>query len=228
MRYPMIFEPKTSYSLLEKWLNFALFPFRAVIQNPNESWGPLLCLRDERMHYVKAACKGKVLDIGCGPGNVFIRKFVGDESVGVDFHAYEGLQPEQVVEKLPFPFPNALFDTATLIANVNHIPTSIIDQEFAEIARVLKPEGRLVITRIGLLVSFLTHNVVHIQSKISSRYYDMDTDRGMEEDERLTVSHSEINALAEKHGMRFVERRPFWTQWALNEVLIFEKTYAKN
>lgn len=215
---------KKEYRKWEKWLGFLSFPYRSVILNPNESKKHFMCLRDERMYYIRELCKGKVLDVGCGPDNVFIKNFYDKNGLGIDFHAYPGLEETQVVSPaVPFPLESASFDTVTLIANVNHIPTSIIEPEFTEIARVLKPGGRLLITRIGLIVSFMTHNVVKIQSKISDKYYDMDTERGMEEDERLTVSRREIRDLATKNGLKLQGIRKLWTQWALNEILIFEK-----
>lgn len=211
-------------SSAEKILNFVAFPFRAFVLNPNESGKRLMCLRDERMHYVKRYCRGRTLDVGCGPWNVFCAEFLDGKGEGVDFHQYPGLEKKQVLDPpLPFPQADASFDTVTLIANVNHIPESVFDQEIKEISRVLAPGGRLLVTRIGLLVSFMTHNVVKVQSKLSDKYYDMDTERGIEDDERLTVSRKELDQTMGKYGLKLAERKRFWTQWALNELLIFEK-----
>lgn len=216
--------PKTSYSSrLEELLNFALFPYKAFIQNPNESGGRLMCLRDERMARVREHCRGRVLDLGCGPRKVFITHFWDGEGQAVDFFAYEGLEPDDVISGLPLPFADASFDTVTLIANVNHIPQSIFQREMDEIGRVLKRPGRVVITRIGYLVSLLTHSVVKIQSKISKKYQDMDSDRGMEEDERWTVPVEEIAEALTPRGFRLSRRRRLWTQWWLNEILVFDR-----
>jgi SAM-dependent methyltransferase len=216
---------KTGFaSPLEKVVNFALFPYRAFILNPNHSSPRLMCLRDERMSAVRGFCVGRVLDIGCGPGDVFSRHFLDGQGIGIDVYPYEGLAPSQIVKPpLPLPFADATFDTVTLIANVNHIPRSIFREEFSEIARVLKPRGRLVMTRIGLVVSLLTHTVVKIQSKLSTAYYDMDTDRGMEEDERYSVVRSEILAVAMSAGLHHELTRSLWTQWFLNEVMVLRK-----
>lgn len=203
-------------------LNFVAFPYRALVLNPNASADPLLCLRDERMIHVRRSVRGRVLDIGCGPENVFVSRYYPN-GLGVDVFQYPGLAPEQIVDPVRLPFADASFDTVTLIANVNHIPQSKIRDEFREIGRVLKADGRLVITRIGTLVSFLTHNVVHLQSKLSSKYYDMDHERGLEDDERLSVPLAEINQLAASVGATLQARERIWTQWWLNEVLVYDR-----
>ncbi len=173
---------------------------------------------------VRRFCKGHVLDIGCGPGDIFNRYFLNGNGQSVDFHDYEGLKASQVIkDPKKFPFTDANFDTVTLIANINHIPKSVFEDEIKEIGRVLKKDGELVMTRIGLVVSFLTHNWVKVQSAVSKEYYDMDSDRGMEEDERYTVSLEEIESACKKAGLTYQGTHKIWTQWALNEILIFKK-----
>lgn len=220
---------KTTFrSEVEKWFNFIFFPYRAFILNPNQSSDSLMCLRDERMWYVSQHLSGKVLDLGCGPDNVFIKNYTDDGTgLGMDIYPYPGLSKEQVLkDPTALPFKNGIFDTVTLIANINHIPQSIVQQELAEIARVLKPGGKVIITRIGLITSLLTHTVVKVQSWFSDKYYDMDSERGVEEDERYTVSKSEIKERLEKVGLFLQTKQSFWTQWWLNELLIYKKEAA--
>ena len=217
----------TYTSLSQKIWNFICFPYRAFILDPNQSTKHLLCLRDERMDYVSKYIKGKVLDLGCGPGNMFI-KFFAPDGLGVDFFQYEGLTPDQIIENpRKFSFADASFDTIALIANINHIPTSVFEDEFKEISRITKLGGRLVITRIGYIPSLLTHNVVKIQSKLSGHIHDMDSERGCEHDERYTVSVKEITDICLRNGFRFVECKSFWTEWWLNGLLVFEKIDLK-
>lgn len=219
-----MFVKRSFESGVEKVYNFLLFPYRAFILNPNQSSTRLICLRDERMYYVKQYCKGKTLDLGCGPGNVFVRHFLDGDGTGLDVFKYPGLQDSEVVnDPCNLPFPLEQFDTVTLIANFNHIPTSIVSDELKEIARVTAPNGQVLVTRIGLITSLLTHTVVKIQSLLSKEYYDMDSERGVEHDERYTVSRQEINALAEQAGMKVERIIGFWTQWYLNELLILKK-----
>ncbi len=201
-----------------------MFPYRAFVLNPNISKGGLICLRDERMLNVKKHCKGKVLDVGCGPDNVFVSHYLDQNSIGVDFHLYPGLKEEQIIkDPLNFPFEDKSFDTITLIANINHIPEPIFKDEITELCRMLKADGRIIVTRIGQVTSFLTHNVVHLQSMISKSYYSMDHDRGMEEDERLSVSMKELNSVFASSQMQLSIKDSLWTQWNLNEILVYER-----
>lgn len=225
MKYQDNYPIKTRFnSSYEKLVNTLLFPYRAIIQNPNKSSASLACLRDERMINVARFCKGKVLDIGCGPGDVFNKHFLNGNGKSIDFFGYEGLQSDQIVpDPTHLPFNDGEFDTVTLIANINHIPKSVFTDEMREISRVLKPNGRLVMTRIGLIVSFMTHHVVEVQSKLSSSYYDMDNDRGMEEDERYTVSRGEIDSVCSKVGLKKESIHKIWPQWGLNEIIVYSK-----
>ncbi|MGH7716539.1 MAG: hypothetical protein ACREML_11150, partial [Vulcanimicrobiaceae bacterium] len=54
-----------------------LVPIRAIFMGPSSSYG-LTSLRDERMWQVAQVCCGRVLDVGCGPGNRFIKKHIGE------------------------------------------------------------------------------------------------------------------------------------------------------
>lgn len=212
-------------SLKQKLLNFLLFPYRAVFLHPIDSGKNLLSLRDDRFAHVARFTKGKVLDVGCGPFNAFVRDYCTDDSQGVDFFLYPGLTEANLIkDPASFPFPDHSFDTVTLIANINHIPLKHLDSELGEINRILKPGGRIIITRIGTLISFMTHEVAHLQSKLSSKYYSMDHERGMEEDERLSVSVREIDRRLGKLGLKRTIRHKNILQWCLNEVLVYEKT----
>jgi SAM-dependent methyltransferase len=210
-------------SFFDKFVNFLAFPYRAFIMNPNQSTKMLLCLRDERMSSVARFCKGKTLDVGCGPDNVFINCFYKN-GMGVDFFQFQGLEENQIIKNpKQFPFEDNSFDTLTLIANINHIPMSVLEDEFTEMQRILKPGGRIVITRIGLVTSLLTHNVVKLQSKLSPHIHDMDSERGCCHDERYSVTKKEIKDVCSRHGLVYKESHLFWTLWWLNGLLVFEK-----
>ena len=114
-----------------KLLNFVLFPFRALFLPEESKWG-LLSLRDERMKAVASYCTGKVLDVGCGPGNYFINHFIGTSNgLGIDVYPYDGI--EHVVDDMSFlPFGDSYYDSVTLIAVGGHIPKSKRLAEFKE------------------------------------------------------------------------------------------------
>jgi SAM-dependent methyltransferase len=211
-------------SQFQKIINFFFFPYRAFFLHPIVSGQRLLSLRDERFAYVAQFVHGRVLDVGCGPYNAFIRDYCSPDSIGVDFFKYPGLEDKNIIkDPAHFPFPDSSFDCVTLIANINHIPEKHLQDELSEISRVIKVGGRIVLTRIGPVVSFLTHEVAHLQSKISDKYYSMDHERGMEEDERLSVPVNEIDTKLGALGFRRIIRHSIKPQWCLNEVLVYEK-----
>ena len=102
----------------------------------------------------------KLLDVGCGTGTLAIqaaRRAGPGQVAGVDPAPRQiararskarqaGLdidfQPG-VIEKLPF--PDAAFETVTCTLMMHHLPDELKRQGMAEIVRVLKPQGRLVV-----------------------------------------------------------------------------------
>lgn len=76
------------------------------------------------------------LDIGCGDG-FFLRRSRCKERYGID-----KLLGDRVSDKLDF--PDTFFDYVTMLAVLEHI--SSLPPVFKEISRVLKPDGKLIIT----------------------------------------------------------------------------------
>ena len=73
------------------------------------------------------------------------------------------------------------------------------------------------------LAEILVHKVVAIYDKIFKTNYDMDTERGMEEDEDYYLLDSEIIKRVRKVGFSKVKKHYFWTQWALNHLFVAYK-----
>jgi len=103
----------------------------------------------------------QVLDVGCGTGALALeaQRRVGGTGrvVGIDPGAQQITRARAkaarrrlpaefeigVIERLPF--PDQTFDVALSTLMMHHLPASLKRQGLAEIARVLKPGGRLVI-----------------------------------------------------------------------------------
>ena len=95
----------------------------------------------------------RVLDVGCGPGTVLLQltRALGVEGVGLDAapKMIEVARREAPELELHFgraedlPFPDRSFDAALMRLVVHHLDRA---RAFAEIFRVLRPSGRLVIT----------------------------------------------------------------------------------
>ncbi len=101
----------------------------------------------------------KVLDVGCGTGNLTLtaKKYVGASGsvYGIDASpemiaearkkanhiGLEGTFEIGLIEKLPY--PDATFDVVISRLVIHHLPDDLKRQGFAEICRVLKPGGRL-------------------------------------------------------------------------------------
>lgn len=177
-------------------------------------------MRDERMWQVAQFCQGRVLDVGCGPGNLFITNFIGAErGIGIDVFAYDGVD-NLVADPTHLPFADGSFDTVTLVAVGGHIPQHLRVVEFAEFARVLKPGGRLVMTEGEPLTQWLTHAWQHFFFGLQGKV-DMDHERGMEEDEQFCMPRAELLQYLNTPPLRHVLTRRF--QWGLNNVYVAEK-----
>lgn len=139
--------------------------------------GMLRKLRQRTINLAQLQPGEQVLDVGCGTGTLAIEaaRRVGRPGrvAGVDPGAQQIARARAkaarrnlpieflvgVIEQLPF--PDQSFDVVFSTLMMHHLPTPLKRQGLAEIARVLKPGGRLVIAdfrhkqeRAGLAVNF--------------------------------------------------------------------------
>lgn len=210
---------KIHRSPITRLIDDLAFPVRALFMGPRGYLG-LTSTRDERMWQVARFARGRVLDVGCGPGNLFIRNYIGEKNgVGVDFFAYEGVE-NVIGDPTHLPFPDESFDTVTLIAVGGHIPQHLRVAEFREFARLLKPGGRLVMTEGEPVTQWLTHQWQHVYFGLRGKV-DMDHERGMEEDEQFCMPKQELLGYLNTPPLKHVGTRRF--QWGLNHVYVAEK-----
>ena len=102
---------------------------------------------------INASLRGKVLDVGCGIGD-FLNS--GRNSTGVDINKYNvayckalGLDAEWIQDG-HIPFENDSFTSVVLDNVLEHIPATDVDATMDEIARVLQPEGIVVVGVPGI------------------------------------------------------------------------------
>lgn len=98
----------------------------------------------------------EILDVGCGTGR-WVRRFqdIGFQPMGID--ATEGMlrlarrhtvSPLLAGEALNLPFTEGTFDAVTDITVVQHIPGELQSKALAEMIRVLKPDGSLILLEL--------------------------------------------------------------------------------
>jgi ubiquinone/menaquinone biosynthesis C-methylase UbiE len=211
---------RTTYQII---IDFIFFPLRALTLFENDRWG-LSSLRTERYDYVSSEVRGKCLDVGCGRNNRFIKEFVKQNGVGVDVYKYEGLSKVNIIkDPTKLPFKNDEFGTVTLIANINHIPMSIRKDELKDIYRVLKKNGRIVVTMGNPLAEILVHRLVWFYDRFLKTKVDVDSQRGMEDGEEFFLTDEYIIKILSEIGFRNIIKKYFGTQWGLNHLFVGEK-----
>ncbi len=207
-------------TLSQKVKDLVFFPLRAFTLFHDDKWG-LSSLLTERLDYVSREVEGYCLDVGCGRHNLLVTKYLNGNGKGIDVYRYEGLTDENIVEDMTkFPFDDESFDSVTFIACLNHVPEPQRDTELAEAFRVLRPGGNIIITMGNPLAELIVHKVVFVYDKFLGTDYDVDTERGMEEDEEYYLLDSEIRSRLKKAGFRDMRKKYFITQWFLNHMII--------
>lgn len=154
-------------------------------------------LLEWRIRMVLPHVRGRLLDIGCGT-NELVRAYAG-EGTGVDVYPWDGAN--LVVENTArLPFPDQTFDTVTIIAALNHIPNR--DEVLREADRILKPDGRFVMTMIPPRISRVWHFL--------RKPWDSDQhERGMIEGELYGLTTRHVHRLLTEAGFRITETRYF-------------------
>lgn len=201
-------------------LDFVTFPVRALTLFHDDKWG-LSSLASERFDYAAREVVGYCLDVGCGKSNRFVREYLNGRGEGIDVFPYEGLTEKNLVSDLSrFPYGDGVFDSVTFIANINHIPEWQRDVELQEAHRILRPGGNIVVTMGNPAAEIVVHKVVWLYDKILKTHYDMDSERGMDEEEEFYLPDAEILERLQRAGFHGIRKKYFPTQWALNHLFV--------
>jgi SAM-dependent methyltransferase len=187
--------------------DFIGIPFRLLLFD--QAWLPRFgwtTLEEERLNAVFPYLKGRLLDVGAGT-NALVRRY-GD-GVGVDVHGWGG--GIVVVENTSrLPFENRSFDTVTFIACLNHIPYR--EAALHEARRVIKPDGRLIVTMINPILGDIGHLLW---------WYSEDKKRGgMKEGETGGLWTKDIVRMCEAAGFGLSRHERF--VYGMNHLYLFQ------
>lgn len=94
---------------------------------------------------------GKLLDIGCGSNPFFLRSVEVDGKYGIDpntvSNSGDGINLIKAnIETNRIPFSDNFFDVVTMLAVIEHINPHRLPHVLEEIKRVLKKDGRFIMT----------------------------------------------------------------------------------
>lgn len=164
---------------------------------------------DERTDEVRKYVYGDLIDMGCGE-NLLVKK--RGDGIGVDVYDFGGADLI-VDDSANLPFLDGTFDTATLIATLNHIPEEKRLATLKELYRVLNDDGACIITCLPPVTGFFRHNTA---------WWDRDYH------ERL-FSHGESHGLSKEYIVSLMESAGFHLLFmdkfilGLNRIYVFEK-----
>ena len=165
-----------------------------------------------RHRVVLPQLRGRAMDIGCGY-NDLIREYreTGGEGVGVDVYPWPGA--DRVVDDTAvLDYPDQSFDSVAIIAALNHIPNR--EAVLREVHRLLRPDGRIVLTMIPPRLSWLWHTL--------RKPWDADqTERGMKAGEVYGLTGRQVHDLLERTGFAPLKDRRFML--GLNRLTVAEK-----
>jgi len=193
--------------VVQSFVDFLAAPLRMLLLP--DRWSSaigLTSLEDERLRAVLPLLQGRVLDIGAGT-NTLINKY--RNGVGVDIIDWGG--GAMVVEDSSrLPFENGSFDVVTFVACLNHIPDrfGVLQEAF----RVLRPDGRVVVTMIGPMIGVIGHKLW---------WYSEDKHRDIAEGETMGMSSHHVTSLLRDTGYERVIHRTFF--YGLNNIFIANK-----
>ncbi len=200
-----MYPPKT---LAQKVFDFIFAPLRlTVLPDPLVARLGLTSSKVERLRAVSPHLKGRLLDIGCGD-NELVRRY--GHGVGVDVYDWGGgalILPD--CSRLPF--QDRSFDTVTILAALNHIPNRA--QVLEEVRRLLAEDGRLLITMINPVISYIGHRFIW--------WWSEDKERGMEPGEVYGFWNRDLIALVGRGGFKLALHKKF--VYCLNNLFIFQK-----
>lgn len=170
-------------------------------------------LMNWRIRAVFPYIRGRLLDVGCGTNALAVRykNRSADDGIGVDVYQW-GDVDFIIKDSAKLPFDNKSFDTVTIIAALNHIRNR--SEVLCEAHRVLKRDGRLIITMLPPGISRIWHGL--------RRHWDADQkERGMMDGEVFGLTEKDINNLLSEAEFHVLFVKTF--MFGLNRITVAAK-----
>jgi SAM-dependent methyltransferase len=200
-----MYPPKT---LTQKVFDFLYAPLRlTVLPDGAVARLGLSSSKVERLRAVTPLLQGRLLDIGCGD-NELVRRY--GQGVGVDVYDWGG-GALILTDCSRLPFPDLSFETITILAAINHIPNR--EEVLKEVHRLLTEDGRLLITMINPIISYIGHRFLW--------WWSEDKERGMDPGEVYGFWNKDMIALVAKAGFHLISHKRF--VYGLNNLFVFRK-----
>lgn len=191
--------------------DLVLFPVRAAVSEERAERLGLTSLRTERFEQVLARSRGRLVDIGC-EWNLLAREYrarTGAPAFGLDVHLWAGVHV-LIGGDGWLPLLDRSVDTVTIVAALNHVERR--SEILREVARILRPGGRLIVTMIDPLIGGVGHLLFW-------RWWDPDMRvRGIRERERWRLWPAEVRSLIAGAGLCLVQERRF--VYGLNRIFV--------
>jgi SAM-dependent methyltransferase len=159
-----------------------------------------------RVEAVLPHIRGRVLDLGCG-SNELVRRH--REGIGVDVHPWAGVNLV-IEDSSKLPFEAHAFDAIALIASLNHIPNR--EDALDECRRVLRPDGRVVVTMLKPLTSRIWH-------WLRAPWDSDQRERGTKDGEVYGFTARQLIRMFDRHGFELVSQHAFMLRF--NRVYVF-------
>lgn len=167
------------------------------------------CLMNWRIRKALPYVNGFLLDVGCGT-NDLIKKYDG-KGIGADVYQW-GDVDVLIDDSGSLPFNNNAFNTVTIIAALNHIKNRTM--LLSETHRVLKNQGRLILTMIPPRISKIWHFL--------RRPWDVDQRaRGIGEGEVFGLTAKEIRSFLKNAGFEILSENRF--MFGINRIFVSQK-----
>jgi 2-polyprenyl-3-methyl-5-hydroxy-6-metoxy-1,4-benzoquinol methylase len=200
---------QNSRTIAQRFRNHLLAPLRLTVLSDEQCRrSGVTSINEERIAFARQFVRGRLLDVGCGHN----RLVSGYSRFGVGVDVFDWSAGALILRDTSrLPFLDRTFDTVTILAALNHIPNR--RSVLTEVKRVLRDDGRVVLTMITPRLSAIGHRLLW--------WYGEDWARGMADGEVYGFTPHQVRALMSDAGFTLERHTRFL--YRLNHLYVFRK-----